>query len=259
FPGLWMSCLTVLAICIHTLINSLRESLENPPPVIAASFVLAPIILALATPMATQGGAALVSLLNMDILSLVVLWPPFTMTLSVASVYGVQKVRKDLTFMLESSICWLWTPFWAFFIPAIILGVVVWNVVLADDGLVLGVWPELWRTVLIWGLRGLVILPLILTALYVVQSQLAYGIKDKIVSSLQFSREWGDWGPQDPIEHHNWRRWREDESRPITSLKRRLANRPLTYTHSTLSSESGSTLTRLRNKYQRNGNANTLI
>lgn len=80
----------------------------------------------------------------------------------------------------------------------------------------------------------------------------------KVASSLQSSREWGDWGPQDPIEHHNWRQWREDETRPITTLKRRLASRPLTYTHSTLSSESSSTLTRLRNKYQRNGAASVL-
>lgn len=159
-----------------------------------------------------------------------------------------------------------------------------------------------WRMVVVWGLRALVLLPVPITAIYVVKSQLAYGVKDvciclndyyncvlaihklifrgadmppcviiqksvltlvslllqKVASSLQSSREWGDWGPQDPIEHHNWRRWREDETRPITSLKRRFANRPLTYTHSTLSSESSSTLTRLRNKYQRNGTASVL-
>lgn len=86
-----------------------------------------------------------------------------------------------------------------------------------------------------------------------------YMCGQKVASSLQSSREWGDWGPQDPIEHHNWRRWREDETRPITTLKRRLASRPLTYTHSTLSSESSSTLTRLRNKYQRNGAASVLL
>lgn len=154
-----------------------------------------------------------------------------------------------------------------------------------------------WRIAVVWGLCALVLLPVPITAIYVVKSQLAYGVKDvcvwmpvtvifmqymiffmtsypvwssnaciesslfiiqKVASSLQSSREWGDWGPQDPIEHHNWRRWREDETRPITSLKRRFANRPLTYTHSTLSSESSSTLTRLRNKYQRNGTASIL-
>lgn len=159
--------------------------------------------------------------------------------------------------MLEATVSLLWIPVWGVFIPLSLLGVVVWACVMDGQAVAVTDGPG-WRTALVWALRALVLLPVPITAIYVVKSQLAYGIIDKVASSLQSSREWGDWGPQDPIEHHNWRRWREDETRPIASLKRRFANRPLTYTHSTLSSESSSTLTRLRNKYQRNGTASIL-
>ncbi|KAG0720988.1 hypothetical protein GWK47_047353 [Chionoecetes opilio] len=93
------------------------------------------------------------------------------------------------------------------------------------------------RVAVVWGLRLLAVLPIPITAIYVVKSQLAYGVVDNTTTG-------GGGG--------------EDETRPITTLKRRLASRPLTYTHSTLSSESSSTLTRLRNKYQRNGIASIL-
>ncbi|XP_071541555.1 uncharacterized protein [Panulirus ornatus] len=256
FIGIWCCGVTTGTVCIHALIAALRDARDCFPRV-AAALLLAPILLAGATPTVTKGGAAVVALLDGDVLSPVVLWPPFTLTLAVTTIYGIHKVRKDFTFMLEAAVSWLWAPVWGVFIPLCLLGVVVWACVMDGQAIVITDGPG-WRTALVWGLRAVVLLPVPITAIYVVKSQLAYGVIDKVASSLQSSREWGDWGPQDPIEHHNWRRWREDETRPITSLKRRFANRPLTYTHSTLSSESSSTLTRLRNKYQRNGTASIL-
>ncbi|XP_042214885.1 uncharacterized protein LOC121861306 isoform X2 [Homarus americanus] len=256
FIGLWCSGVTTGTVCVHTLIAALRDARDClPRPTVA--LMLLPLLLAAATPSVTKGGAAVVALLDGDVLTPVVLWPPFTLTLAITAIYGIHKVRKDFTFMLEATVSWLWIPVWGVFIPLSLLGVVIWASVLDGQAVAVTDGPG-WRTALVWGLRALVLLPVPITAIYVVKSQLAYGVIDKVASSLQSSREWGDWGPQDPIEHHNWRRWREDETRPITSLKRRFANRPLTYTHSTLSSESSSTLTRLRNKYQRNGTASIL-
>ncbi|XP_066988017.1 uncharacterized protein [Macrobrachium rosenbergii] len=256
YLGLWCGGVTTATICIHALIVALKDISDCLPRAVAA-IILAPLILAGAVATSIKGGAAVLTLLDSSVLTPVVLWPPFTLTLAVTSVYGIHKVRKDFTFMLEATVSLLWIPIWGFFIPAALLGVVIWACVINWAEIIVADGP-VWRTALIWGLRALVLLPVPITAIYVVKSQLAYGIMDKVASSLQSSREWGDWGPQDPIEHHNWRRWREDETRPITSLKRRFANRPLTYTHSTLSSESSSTLTRLRNKYQRNGTASIL-
>ncbi|XP_042870409.1 sodium- and chloride-dependent glycine transporter 2-like isoform X3 [Penaeus japonicus] len=256
FLGLWCSGVTTVTICIHALIAAMRDACDCLPSAVLA-FLIAPVVVAGALPTSFKSGSAIVSLLDVDILTKVVLWPPLTLTLAVTAVYGIHKVRKDFTFMLEATVSWLWAPVWGVFIPLTLLGVVVWSCVM-DSHHVAVIDGPAWRMVVVWGLRALVLLPVPITAIYVVKSQLAYGVKDKVASSLQSSREWGDWGPQDPIEHHNWRRWREDETRPITSLKRRFANRPLTYTHSTLSSESSSTLTRLRNKYQRNGTASVL-
>ncbi|XP_069166709.1 uncharacterized protein [Procambarus clarkii] len=256
FTGLWCSGVTTGTVCIHTLIAALRDARDCLPRATAA-LILAPLLLAAATPSVTKGGAAVVALLDGDVLTLVVLWPPFTLTLAITIIYGIHKVRKDFTFMLEATVSLLWIPLWGVFIPLTLLGIVIWACIMDGQAVAVTDGPG-WRTALVWGLRVLVLLPVPITAIYVVKSQLAYGVVDKVASSLQSSREWGDWGPQDPIEHHNWRRWREDETRPITSLKRRFANRPLTYTHSTLSSESSSTLTRLRNKYQRNGTASIL-
>ncbi|XP_069955692.1 sodium- and chloride-dependent glycine transporter 2 isoform X3 [Cherax quadricarinatus] len=256
FIGLWCSGVTTGTVCVHTLIAALRDARDCLPRATAA-LILAPLLLTAATPSVTKGGAAVVALLDGDVLTPVVLWPPFTLTLAITAIYGIHKVRKDFTFMLEATVSLLWIPVWGVFIPLSLLGVVVWACVMDGQAVAVTDGPG-WRTALVWALRALVLLPVPITAIYVVKSQLAYGIIDKVASSLQSSREWGDWGPQDPIEHHNWRRWREDETRPIASLKRRFANRPLTYTHSTLSSESSSTLTRLRNKYQRNGTASIL-
>ncbi|XP_069997881.1 sodium-dependent nutrient amino acid transporter 1 [Penaeus vannamei] len=256
FLGLWCSGVTTVTICIHALIAAMRDACDCLPSAVLA-FLIAPVVVGGALPTSFKSGSAIVSLLDVDVLTKVVLWPPLTLTLAVTAVYGIHKVRKDFTFMLEATVSWLWAPVWGVFIPLTLLGVVVWSCVM-DSHHVAVIDGPAWRIAVVWGLRALVLLPVPITAIYVVKSQLAYGVKDKVASSLQSSREWGDWGPQDPIEHHNWRRWREDETRPITSLKRRFANRPLTYTHSTLSSESSSTLTRLRNKYQRNGTASVL-
>ncbi|XP_063606772.1 sodium- and chloride-dependent glycine transporter 2-like isoform X2 [Penaeus indicus] len=256
FLGLWCSGVTTVTVCIHALIAAMRDACDCLPSAVLA-FLIAPVVVAGALPTSFKSGSAIVSLLDVDVLTKVVLWPPLTLTLAVTAVYGIHKVRKDFTFMLEATVSWLWAPVWGVFIPLTLLGVVVWSCVMDSQHVAVIDGPA-WRIAVVWGLRALVLLPVPITAIYVVKSQLAYGVKDKVASSLQSSREWGDWGPQDPIEHHNWRRWREDETRPITSLKRRFANRPLTYTHSTLSSESSSTLTRLRNKYQRNGTASVL-
>ncbi|XP_050734971.1 sodium- and chloride-dependent glycine transporter 2-like isoform X2 [Eriocheir sinensis] len=256
YIGLWCSGLTTVTACVHMLVTALRDAWDCLPRVLAALMV-APILVAAAIITTTASGAAVVDLMDREVLILMVLWPPFTLTLAITTIYGIQKLRKDFTFMLESAVCWLWIPVWGFLLPFTLLGVVVWLCVMEGGSVVVADGPG-WKVVAVWGLRMMAILPLPITAIYVVKSQLAYGVVDKVASSLQSSREWGDWGPQDPIEHHNWRRWREDETRPITTLKRRLASRPLTYTHSTLSSESSSTLTRLRNKYQRNGAASVL-
>ncbi|KAG0723321.1 hypothetical protein GWK47_005586 [Chionoecetes opilio] len=253
---MWCSGLTTVAACVHTLVTSLRDTWECMPRLVGA-VVVAPLLVAAAVLTTTAGGAAVIDLMDRDVLFLMVLWPPFTLTLAVTVIYGIHKLRKDFTFMLESAVCWLWAPVWGIVLPFTLLGVVVWLSVM-EGGAVAVVEGPAWRVAVVWGLRLLAVLPIPITAIYVVKSQLAYGVVDKVASALQSSREWGDWGPQDPIEHHNWRRWREDETRPITTLKRRLASRPLTYTHSTLSSESSSTLTRLRNKYQRNGIASIL-
>ncbi|KAK7067046.1 hypothetical protein SK128_015087 [Halocaridina rubra] len=257
YLGLWCGGVTTGAVCLHALVAALRDASSDCLPRAAATLILTPLVLGGAIGASLKSGAAILALLDSSVLTPVILWPPFALTLAVTCVYGIHKVRKDITFMLETTVWVLWLPIWGFLIPASLLGVVLWACVTNWHDVVVADGP-VWRTALVWGLRVLVVLPVPITATYVVKSQLAYGIMDKVASSLQSSREWGDWGPQDPIEHHNWRRWREDETRPITSLKRRLASRPLTYTHSTLSSESSSTLTRLRNKYQRNGNASIL-
>ncbi|XP_045119604.1 sodium-dependent serotonin transporter-like isoform X8 [Portunus trituberculatus] len=256
YIGLWCSGVTTVAACVHTLITSLRDAWDCLPRLVAALLV-APILVGSAVLTTTAGGAAVIDLMDRDVLFLMVLCPPFTLTLAVTAIYGIHKLRKDFTFMLESAVSWLWAPVWGVVLPLTLVGVVVWLNVMEGKAMVVADGP-VWRIAAVWGLRLLAVLPIPITAIYVVKSQLAYGVVDKVASSLQSSREWGDWGPQDPIEHHNWRRWREDETRPITTLKRRLASRPLTYTHSTLSSESSSTLTRLRNKYQRNGAASVL-
>ncbi|KAK8395343.1 hypothetical protein O3P69_006192 [Scylla paramamosain] len=256
YIGLWCSGLTTVAACVHTLITSLRDAWDCLPRLVAALLV-APVLVGAAVLTTTMSGAAVIDLMDRDVLFLMVLCPPFTLTLAVTAIYGIHKLRKDFTFMLESAVSWLWAPVWGVVLPLTLLGVVVWLNVMEGKAIVVAEGP-MWRIAAVWGLRLLAVLPIPITAIYVVKSQLAYGVVDKVASSLQSSREWGDWGPQDPIEHHNWRRWREDETRPITTLKRRLASRPLTYTHSTLSSESSSTLTRLRNKYQRNGAASVL-
>lgn len=164
--------------------------------------------------------------------------------------------------MLEINLSLVWVVWWAFVIPAALAGVFIWQSVYwwldgyiyritateavtngttsqmsvdANSGVVFIEW---WKMALVWFIRLLLLLPIPIVAARVINSQLAYGIKDKLISSLQSSREWGEWGPQDPIEHHNWRRWREDESLPFDSLERRLAARQLTYTHSTLSRNS---------------------
>lgn len=201
------------------------------------------------------------------------LWPSVLLTTAIAAAHGMNKLRKDFTFMLESKISVVWVVWWALMIPAILTGVFLWQIAYwwrdgyvytvvndvngnttihsSDSGDV--VFIQWWQMALVQILRVVPLIPIPIVAARVINSQLAYGIKDKLISSLQSSREWGEWGPQDPIEHHNWRRWREDETRPFASLERRLAARPLTYTHSTLSrnSSGGSSLARLRAKYQK--------
>ncbi|KAK3867554.1 hypothetical protein Pcinc_027010, partial [Petrolisthes cinctipes] len=257
YVGLWSSGVTTCVACVHTLVVALRDTWDCLPRP-AAGLLLAPFLMALALPTTTRVGSAAVSLVDEEVLSLVLFWPPVTLTLAITTIYGIHKVRKDFTFMLEAAVSWLWAPVWGILLPLLLLGVVVWLCVWDGASVAVLDGPG-WKIGAVWGLRAAVILPVPITAIYVIKSQLAYGVVDKVASSLQSSREWGDWGPQDPIEHHNWRRWREDETRPITSLKRRLATRPLTYTHSTLSSESSSTLTRLRSKYQRNGGTPSLL
>ena len=226
----------------------------------------------------------MIALLDVGVLVPSLVIPAILITTPIAAAYGINSLRKDFIFMLESNLSVVWVFFWAFFIPVTLAGVFVWQcVVWCQNGYVynvlsldkdgsrvsntssirsLGEGPvraseavlvEWWQAGLVWFLRILLVLPIPLTAAKVINSQLAYGLKDKLVSALQSSREWGEWGPQDPIEHHNWRRWREDETRPFASLERRLASRPLTYTHSTLSrnSSGGSSLSRLRAKYQK--------
>lgn len=56
-------------------------------------------------------------------------------------------------------------------------GVVVWSCVM-DSHHVAVIDGPAWRIAVVWGLRALVLLPVPITAIYVVKSQLAYGVKD---------------------------------------------------------------------------------
>ncbi|KAF2367061.1 Sodium:neurotransmitter symporter [Trinorchestia longiramus] len=223
-----------------------------------------------AAPLVAENGLQLLSLLDVGVITPAIVWPATLMTVAIATAHGMGKIRKDFIFIIEKDISIMWVVWWAFIIPVTLVGVFVWQCVdwwrygysyrVFNDTTAVPTNTETetvyilwWQMTLLWALRVLLILPIPIVAIKVINSQLAYGIKDKLVSALQSSREWGEWGPQDPIEHHNWRRWREDETRPFASLERRLANRPLTYTHSTLSrnSSGGSSLSKLRSKYQR--------
>ncbi|XP_018018434.1 uncharacterized protein LOC108674959 [Hyalella azteca] len=260
--GLSSVCAT---LCVAAVAG--RES-SQMTALVGAGVMLLVTLLGVA-PLVAQGGHQLLSLLDLGVLTPALVWPAILMTLAIAAAHGMGKIRKDFIFMLEKDMSVVWAAWWAFVIPLSLVGLFVWQCVDwwrfgyvyrvhdiasqaqgSNDEAVLVLW---WQMALIWTLRALLLLPIPVVAIRVINSQLAYGIKDKLVSALQSSREWGEWGPQDPIEHHNWRRWREDETRPFASLERRLANRPLTYTHSTLSrnSSGGSSLSKLRAKYQK--------
>lgn len=54
---------------------------------------------------------------------------------------------------------------------------VVWLSVMEGRAVVVAEGPA-WRVVVVWGLRLLAVLPIPITAIYVVKSQLAYGVVD---------------------------------------------------------------------------------
>ncbi|KAB7496944.1 Sodium- and chloride-dependent transporter XTRP3 [Armadillidium nasatum] len=249
FLGYLGAAVATSCVCMHVGVVAAREARSLPPAV--AALILMAVLSLVAAPMATQAGASIIYLVDNFVLMPGLLWPSIAMLIALTTCHGVAKIRKDLTFMLESNVSLLWLPIWAGVIPLILIGITVWTFII--DWRELGVIgkPD-WCVSFVWSLRVGLLISMPFTAIIVINSQLAYGFKDKVLSSLQSSREWGDWGPQDPIEHHHWRRWREDETQSYASLERRLASksRPLTYTHSTLSSSSSSTLGRLRAKYR---------
>ncbi|XP_076057698.1 sodium-dependent dopamine transporter-like isoform X1 [Oratosquilla oratoria] len=253
FVGLWSAGACTVLAGTSTLLTVAREDRDpgvTSRPVLGVLGVVT--VLAVGVlPCVSKVGAGLTSLLDIDVIQLVLFWPILVQILAITAIYGMPKVCKDLTFMLETQVSRVWIFLWSVLVPAAILGVIIWTCVI--DGRNAGVLDgPIWRAVGVWTLRALVVAPVFVTAARVVHQQLAYGCMDKLVWAVQSSREWGDWGPQDPIEHHNWRKWREDEIWPVTSLQRRLNHRPPTYTHSTLRSHShDSTLTRLRSKYSK--------